>query len=276
MRTIDKPIAIAVILVSTILMQIHSIGFWIGIAGIYSGVALSLALEAAMLWLWYERKLLPIRTLAAFILIAGPWYQLSVPAVKTLEEKSVINAAIISIQEETDQLAGSLKQYDKNSGKRLGWSGRIDDRQEELTIARKELRERKLEAAKLGLDNLIYFKAVIPGGVLLIVLITQLTAIASLRNYGSVTTVSKGVTKLRKRPPEASDYDRAVKAVAIAIKGKLPEFGGVQSVLAKHYGFRPADVSMVLNQADGSITGSERISKPKLREMVDKLFPKKG
>lgn len=70
-KALDKKMSIVVIILSTILMQIHSIEYWTGVTESY-GIAWSIALEAAMLWLWYQKRLFLVRVLAATILIAGP------------------------------------------------------------------------------------------------------------------------------------------------------------------------------------------------------------
>ena len=67
----------------------------------------------------------------------------------------------------------------------------------------------------------------------------------------------------------------AIKAVALAIKAKLPEHGGSQKALSEHYGFRPKDVSMLFNHAERKKEGKEVISRKALKSMMDKLFPRK-
>ena len=73
------------VICSMVLMQIHSIDFWMEKAG-PSGWAWSIGLEVAMLWFWYEnkRRLQVFKYLAAFLLIAGPWYQITAPTFQNL------------------------------------------------------------------------------------------------------------------------------------------------------------------------------------------------
>jgi len=279
MKPLDKTVALAVIILSTVLMQIHSIEYWTTAAGA-TGWAWSIALEGAMLWLWYQKRLFPVRIVAALILIAGPWYVLTSPAIEQLQEKSRIEEKVSALQEEVDQLRASLIRYEENSGQRTGWAGRIDRAQRALDEAREKLETAKDEAAACGVDWRLHMVAGMQAAVLLIVMTTQLLAVGKLRNYEITESVSeklKAPSKLRQEPKQARtpmDYDSAIKAVKLAISNKLPDFEGKAKALAEHYGFRPADVSMVFNHEERKRSGKETISKKALKNMVDKLWPK--
>lgn len=279
----DKKMAIVVIILSTILMQIHSIDYWLEAAG-PSGWAWSIALEAAMLWLWYQKRLLPVRILAALILISGPWYTLTSPAIESLQEKTEIREQILSEESKVNQLTASIARYEENSAERIGWSGRIDRTQTRLDLARESLQVKRDDATSLGVEWRLYMVAGMQAAVLLIVMITQLMAVAGLRDI--TEPVSKELKDVSKLQPASkllqqsgfrlSEYDRAVAAVATVLKAKLEEFGNVQSALATHFGFRPADVSMVFNHIERRAAKKETISHSALKRMVVKLGIEKG
>ena len=274
-KALDKKMAIVVIILSTILMQIHSIEYWTGVTESY-GIAWSIALEAAMLWLWYQRRLFLIRVLAAIILIAGPWYVLTEPAVKSLQELSQSGHHIASAEAKVERLNKSLDRFEKNSMSKLGWSGRIDRTMAKLELAEDELQKTKDKTMSLGFKWRLYMTAGMQASVLLIVLITQLLAVAGLRDchVSKPESKSRNPSKpLRNNSAETSKYEQAIKAVALAIKGKLPEHGGSQKALAEHYGFRPKDVSMLFNHAERQKDGKEIISRKALQSMMDKLWP---
>ena len=280
-KPLDKKMAIVVIVLSTILMQIHSIEYWTGVTESY-GVAWSIALEAAMLWLWYQKRLFLIRVLAAMILIAGPWYVLTEPAIESLQEKVELRNQILSAQGKVERLTASLIRYETNSAGRLGWSGRIDRTMTKLELAEKDLQRSRKKAASLGFEWRLYMVAGMQASILFIVMITQLLAVAGLRDSVITKVVSKeskGPPKLRPTPKPASgttEYDRAVEAVVKAIKAKPGEFGKTQNALAEYFDIRPADITMLFKHIEKRAAGSETISKVALQKMVAKLKIDKG
>ena len=275
-KALDKKMAIVVIILSTVLMQIHSIEYWTGVTEFY-GVAWSIALEAAMLWLWYQRRLFLIRVLAAMILIAGPWYVLTEPTIESLQDKAEIQNQILSAQGMVERLTASLIRYETNSAGRLGWSGRIDSTMTKLELAEEDLQRSRKKAASLGFEWRLYMVAGMQASVLLIVMITQLLAVAGLRDSAITKVVSKdskGPPKLRLTPKSASgttEYDRAVEAVIRALKVKPGEFGKTQTALAEYFDIRPADITMLFKHTERRVAGSETISKVALQKMVVKL-----
>ena len=110
--------SIMMVLCSMVLMQIHSIEFWMDKAGA-SGWAWSIGLEVAMIWFWYEnkRRLQVFKYLAAFLLIAGPWYQITAPTFESLQDVAVMQAEIETAQDAVTQYSRSLKRYEDNSVK---------------------------------------------------------------------------------------------------------------------------------------------------------------
>jgi hypothetical protein len=277
-KALDKKMAIVVIILSTILMQIHSIEYWTGVTESY-GMAWSIALEAAMLWLWYQKRLFLVRVLAATILIAGPWYVLTEPAITSLQEQTQSSHHVASAEAKVKRLTKSLDRFESNSMTKLGWSGRIDRTMTKLELAEDELQKSKDKALDLGFKWRLYMVAGMQASVLLIVLITQLLAVAGLRDSHVSKPVSKSHNK-SKQPlnptAETSKYEQAIRAVAIAIKRKLPEYGGSQKALADHYGFRPKDVSMLFNHFERKKAGKEVISRKALQFMVEKLWTKRS
>ena len=139
------PAAILLIAAAT-LMQIHSIEFWQSQAGEYSGILWSLLLEGAALWLWSSNNgwKSALGLVASLLVLAGPLYQVSEPAIKqwqssnTLPELQIKQEAVLLA--EIASLKSSLAQYNDNSANRVGWSGRIDKTKADLKTANTELK----------------------------------------------------------------------------------------------------------------------------------------
>lgn len=124
------------------LLQYHAIMFWTDVVDPLTGWAWSLLLEGAALWCWSHPRW-SIRSLgfvATVLVLAGPLYQVSAPLVverigidKSSEQRTVLVAEVAALEQ-------ALNTYLANSEKRVGWSGRIDSTQQQLTAARAELR----------------------------------------------------------------------------------------------------------------------------------------
>ena len=255
--------AYAIILVSTFVMQTHSIPFWQMFIG-ETGIILSLALEAAMLWMWYHRRLKYIKFLAAAILIAGPWYQMTIPIFEKIGRIETLQKNIILIADEIKEAKTSILNYEENSKKRSGWASRIDRTKSSITDSRERLRGLYSEQQKLGSAWRIYAVASMQITILFILLKTQISAITNLREKGITESKRnpKPASKLEKNHSESkNNFEETVKAVAAALNDRLPEFKGSQKDLALHYKtFRPADISLVINHKNNIELGKEKIT----------------
>lgn len=266
--------AYAIILVSTYVMQTHSIPFWQTFIG-ETGIILSLALEAAMLWMWYHRRLKYIKYLAAAILIAGPWYQMTIPIFEKIGRIETLQKNIFLTLDEIQENKSSLSTYEENSKKKFGWSTRIDRTKSSISSNREELKDLYSEKQKLGPAWRIYAVASMQIIILFILLKTQISAITNLRE--------KGITEPKRNPKSApksqknqsasnNNFEKTIKKIAIALNDILPEFKGSQKDLASHYKtFRPADISLVINHKNNVKLGKEKISGPALTRMAKAL-----
>lgn len=260
---------------SMVLMQIHSIAFWMDKAGA-SGWAFSIGLEVAMLFFWYEnkRRLQIFKYLAAFLLIAGPWYQITAPTFENLNSATVMQAEIETAQDTVTQLSISLDRYELRSDKRSGWAGRIDKTQTKLEEARAYLSILRGKGAEEVAPWRSRAVAGMQAAALLIVLTSQLAAVTSLR-FRNGTTVTKTVTPKRKgnrnvvteQIPE--DYEATVMAVATEIKKQIKEFSS-QAKLCRQIGLRPEYVTAVMNHEEKKKTGGA-ITSNSLKKLVDAL-----
>ena len=268
----NRILSILMVVCSTVLMQWHSIGFWTETAGI-SGWAWSIGLEAAMFWFWYERRLWLFKYLAAIILIAGPWYQITMPIVKNLNNVTVMQSEIKTVTETVTQLSDSLHRYELNSAGRTGWASRIDKTQNKLEAARARLSVLRSAGKKEVIPWRGYLVAGLQALALLIVLTAQLAAVSRLRS-GNDSTVIKTVTVKRNKKSGAvtetllsENYETTIIKVASEISRRLSDFGS-QAKLCRSLSLRPADVSMILNYKEKKTAGDPVIGSRALQKLA--------
>lgn len=271
--------AIAIILFSTILMQWHSIAFWYQQTGAI-GVAWSLAIEGVALWFWWRRRTV-LAVLASVLLVAGPLHELSAPVLDSISQGDERAHLIELTRDEIAQLTASIEQYETNSGTRTGWSGRIDRTQSALDASRAKLAELMAQdGAYLEWRNQAIIGVQVL--VLLVVLTGQVQAVMSLR-LDKPTPRQPGTRQPYRIKPadmvnlplvDTRDFDQRVSDVVARMRELLPRFANRQRQLADHFGFRPADVSMVMNHAARKAEGREIVSDRALSRMEQALEEK--
>ena len=235
-KAFDKKMAIVVIILSTGLMQIHSIPFWQKFTGdYYSGIAFSIALEAALL-------------------ILGPWYQVSVPVFENLGTAKTSATLIESYREEADQLKASLMNYENNSKKYKRSANRVEPTQLRLDAAREKYRDELKITEKSDSKSRLYTVVAMLLLGFLSVMLTQISAVKFCRRPVSENTeTGKG---------DISVISETLERVAAVISEKMKGYPS-QAAFAASYSFNTRDVSNVVN--------GKPISKNKLKEMAEKL-----
>lgn len=266
------------ILCSMVLMQWHGAHFWHEQTDDWiSGVGISFCLEVALLSLWYAGQqwfLWCAKWVAAFLLIAGAWYQITTPISRNIQTVTALHDKIEIVKDEVETLKESLTTYEGNSKKRLKWAGRIDKTRAELKASRSEL---KTLIDNRAIINPKWSSSSVPrlvAAALLIILTAQLMSVTSLRSR-NVTTVTKSVTAKRnvtrnavaEQKPE--DYEATVTAVAAEITRQVEEFGS-QAKLCRQTGLRPEYVTAVMNHEEKKKTGGA-ITPNGLKKIVDAL-----
>lgn len=254
-KSLDKKIALGVIILSTGLMQIHSIPFWQEFTDdYYSGIAFSIALHGAMLWNWYTNQLPKVRVVIAALLIAGPWYQISTPVFEEIGEVKESSVMAASYLGEVEQLEASLKDYEENSKKYKRSADRVKPTQALLNTARKNYRKEISAPDKSEASWRLYTVAVMLASGFFVVLLTEISAVKFCRR-----TVSENIETGK---GNVSKISETAEMVAAAISEKMKGYNS-QTAFAGAYGFNTRDVSNVVN--------GKAISKKKLGEMADRL-----
>ena len=283
----NKLTTIAIIPLFTVLLQWHSVAFWMEKIGA-SGIAFSFALEAALLWLWYfqkdKKRFIPVRYLAFLLLIAGPWYQLTGPAVEKIYSAWMLNVKIEMVQKTVMADRTALDTYNKNSDERTGWAGRIDRTQARLDKNLPRLESLLEEQAEGGVIWREHMFGIMMAVTLLIILITELTAVTYLRNITvtpKVTVIRNTSVTERKSPGNGKagtvteDIDAAVKEVATEITRKVEEYGS-RAKVCQALNLRPANVSLAMNHESKKAACEPTITSAALAKLKEKLFNRDG
>jgi hypothetical protein len=136
-----------VLLVILRLIQWHSIQFWIASTGAI-GPLLSIAIEAAALWLWWQQRLL-LACCASLILVVGPLTYLAMPVYESaqLEDQKQLQLSDRKalLQGSIAQLSSALESYQQTSESRVGWAARIDETQSALQAERQRFENLLIE-----------------------------------------------------------------------------------------------------------------------------------
>ena len=255
--------SILIITISAVLMQFHSIAFWMEYAG-NTGVGFSLALEVVALWLWWQRCNW-LAVIASALLIGGALFQLSAPVIENIYRNDNSQKLAVMHRAEIKQLTESLSRYDQNSAERLGWSVRIDRAQSELTQARKNLKQalapQKIEtAAQLSL--ILFMQAL----ALILFMIAQTIAIKKLPFTGVIK--KKAIARITKgKNTNLTDFDRRVILAAEKIENLLPAFDKKKKLIAAKMNVRPADISLALKHIEKIEQKEKTVSLPALEKM---------
>ena len=222
MKTIAlRPLATGVLLAGCIgLLQYHSVQFWVERTGSPVGVAWSLLLEGAALWLWSDRR--PTRRLlgavATLLLLAGPLYQVSAPL---LDEGGHAERQAVAARERQSDLAGEIKTLDTalaaylaNSASRQGWVARIDHTQARLEQLRAEQAQITFDRADAPAPRPWQQVAVIGMEALAIALfqLVAVLAIGELRERGEIDGSRSGFNPTRLPDPVGLKPDRRLRA----------------------------------------------------------------
>jgi len=277
----SKTVSIIIIIVSTLLMQFHSIGFWVEHAG-YTGIGFSIALEVVALWLWWQRCRW-LALVASLLLIGGPLFHISSPVISNINTANSNAFLMHSYQQEVKQLNDSLARYDKNSGQRLGWSARIDNIQTQLTAARNKLRELSvIEASETSLR--LYLVVLMQALTLMVILRAQVMAVTSLPlvvseprksskpEKGKKTAINKPVESIKYDQPELNDFDKRVIAVGHAMHDKFLGKKAWASSFAEDCNVRAADISLARNHLKKLQNGGKEIISESALSKIEKVL----
>lgn len=192
-NTVQKLAALALLTGAVFLMQKHAWEFWSGYDAT-TGWLWALMLEGAALWLWAQRSVLAngIAFLATLLVLAGPLYQVSKPAVEMLHQSNAqptVNAERkAELKADKAQLTADLATYNENSKHRAGWATLIATTKEELKAVNAELKT--LATAELAPAPMAWQAQAVIAMQAIAMLIFQIVIIQSIRELTALNKPS--------------------------------------------------------------------------------------
>ena len=170
----QKYLAILIVIVCTILLQAHSIPFWLEQSNSYIGYLWSFTIEGVALWLWLNKKMI-LAIIASAIIILVPLMQLSNPLLK---EMRLLNANVEIKKLNSLSISQSEKLQDKYIT--TNWAGTIN---KNITHLRSDIDNQKELLSDTSKLKSVYeniFIIVLQSVALMVVLLTQIQAIRML------------------------------------------------------------------------------------------------
>jgi hypothetical protein len=241
--TLSNKLSTMMLILSTSIIQWHSIQFWIEVAESI-GFLWSIAIEAAAVWLWWHKKTV-LAFLASFLLMTGPLYSLSIPV---YESKQYEVALVSSHQQQIDlaresikSLKQSLISYQENSLSRVGWAARIDETRNELQAETANMKSLINAAPKLQQSPIPWLVIAIEVLGLTVLLLTQVLTIQALR----------GISVNSKQPETAEDLKHDYSELAHILSCRLSDTLNAEGLSQAEWGRRNTistkSVSMLIN-----------------------------
>lgn len=144
MKNLKRLPAVLLLLGAVVLMQKHAWEFWSQYDPAF-GPLWAVMLEGAALWLWSQRSIAKnaLALVASLLVLAGPLYQVSAPAIQQYQESKTAPALYEKREQQLlanqQRLTESLARYNANSETRAGWLGAISGTQDELTTVNEQL-----------------------------------------------------------------------------------------------------------------------------------------
>ena len=187
----QKYLAVLIVIVCTVLLQAHSIPFWMDQTGNIIGILWSITIEFAAIWLWINKKIL-LATIASFIIILVPLAELSKPLLSEIRLVA-INTQISKLND-LDLKQSELLQ-DKYS--KANWTINLKKNAEDFRAAINTQKELLTESSKLKSTYENIFIILLQSVALIVVLLTQIQALKmlSFQNFRKDETVEISETQ---------------------------------------------------------------------------------
>ena len=249
----QKYLAILIVIVCTVLLQAHSIPFWLEQAHSIIGYLWSFSIEGVALWLWLNKKQI-LATVASAIIILVPLMQLSKPLLSEMRE---VNANTHISKLNALELTQSKLLQDKYI--KTNWAGTLSKNTQHFRDAISTQRELLLSSSKLKSAYENIFIIVLQSVALIVVLLTQIQALKMLafRDFEKVETKKFNIEIAETSETRA---ETLLKDIEIYLKDK----DMLQSALAFDLGVSPSSISKLRARVTGI---GEAISDKKLSEL---------
>ena len=295
------------LVLSISLIQWHSIQFWMESTGAI-GPLWSITIEAAALWLWWQRRIF-LACCASLILIIGPLSYLALPVYEShqsvIQQQSQLLEQKASTQDSITQLTTALESYQQTSQTRIGWAARIDETQSALKVERDRFDKLVIETPQQSRNTFPYLTITIETLAVSILMLTQILSIHALRNVsiskqaletiqpsnpkgideeGPVTYEPRGSFRLygfngtgkskQASETDESNFDSVANEISKKLMLALKSEGITQSEWARRNNISKKSVSMLINHSSRRREGKECISKNELMRIKSTINSK--
>jgi len=254
----QKYLAILIIIVCTVLLQAHSIPFWLDQSNGYIGYLWSFTIEGVALWLWLNKRMI-LATVASAIIILVPLMQLSKPLLNEIRllESNIEIKKLNSL---------SISQSEKLQDKYLttDWAGTIN---KNITHLRSDIDNQKELLSDTSKLKSVYeniFIIVLQSVALIVVLLTQIQALrmVAFNDFQIIETKNSDDSETPETP------ENRAKRVLIDINKFMSENNLKQSEFSDIIDVSSSTISKLRGRVSGI---GEPLSDKKLSELESKF-----
>ena len=265
------------------ILQWHSIPFWQGQVGEWSGLAWSVLLEAISLWLWYrpgQRWFRPMAWATTLLLLAGPLHQVSDPLIREIaaldHDSASISQRIQSLEEEIASTERSLDRYQRFAQNRTGWQPNINWAETALSMKRKERQNLIVSLSIAETSASLNWRRIGKiGGQLLSLVIFQMAIIFAI---SSLSRSFHGAGNIDRTPsvPAGSTYNNdGVENIAVTLQKAiqtLRKSGKTYADIETRFQISQRDLSLLVNHFYRKKRGDRTLGMESMRRIRAKLL----
>ena len=254
----QRYLAIIIVIICTVLLQAHSIPFWVEQTNDVIGYMWSITIEGAALWLWLNKKIV-LAFFASCIVILVPLMELSKPLMNEIRLVSV-NTQISKLN--NLEIQHSEKLQDKYI--KTDWAGTIKKNTAHFRNAISTQKDLLLDSSKLKSATENIFIMLLQGVALIIVLLTQIQALRMLafQEFQKLEIVSFSNSEI------SETTETRAETLLEQIEKYISENNTTQLGMATMIGVTSSDISKLRNLVKGT---GEPLSDKKLNNLENRL-----
>ena len=193
----EKHIAVAVVILGTLIIQYHSVTFWVSKVG-DTGIAWSIGLEIAALWLWWHQKFAMrfFGFVGTAVLLAGPITEISLPQTSAMAEYNMLLEEKNTAYKNIERLESSIADFKERSKTKSGWLKGIMGAEDRINQENKNIKSINEKLQSLNANDGVQgsqMTIVLTIISLLIITLAQISALRSLKEKKEKEELSEGV-----------------------------------------------------------------------------------
>jgi hypothetical protein len=304
----DKASNLIIITISAILLQNHSIRFWVDIVGDI-GILWSVGFEVFMIWLWWN-KYRVLAFVSCLFLLSGALMHVSETTIESVIVSETAKSSTETLTRQQASLEQQLQTYVDNSNKRVGWLNQIQQTEQALADVRRQISENAAHVSVSG-NSRNYLALITQAVVLAMMMATQAIAVSKMRNVSETrnTIRNKGIEKtetpeparvpikfrenpkvsetpvIRVAPGQPVDISKyqgksftviaseAQDWIPKALQAALQDLDINQAEWCRQKGIKPADLSLAKNHAERKARNQKTAPKAALEQIIQHLAP---